>query len=530
MRVRELRKSGILVRLQLRDGSIRELSVPHVSLGLNADESFEFYRLPSTRQIINFHLYGIAPAEEEIVNSHAITQFFAQSLSDVLHVPTDAHYVYVKGSILVADDAPGQSLPIDEIVAQMKDIVRQQAVKTISIASVDTPARVQSANLMGQRELAEILRKSRGFQVYSGEYAWTLSGATLLPMLTYDSNSKSLIVDEEKLYAHIKTLAHSLITEPLLEPQFAINNGRLAVAREGKPGHDIDVHTLATKINDWIAAKAAMRSAGKVTDKREMVSLAYLTTMPRYSLAMLSALRITDLVGTAKTSFKGSSADRIHNISLGASRVTGFLVQPGEEFSLVQSIGYAEKENGYKEEYVIKGDRSRKEAGGGLCQVATTFFRAALDAGLKITERHNHRYVVGYYGPGLDAGIYAIDHDFRFINDFASPLLVQVRIEGTNLIVEFFGHGDRRTAVTTKPLITEILPPPPPDFRFSKSIPFGKTECTDHPREGMTSYATTTIRYQSGEVRSALWKSTYAPWPKICLIGTGGLDIYQQDD
>jgi vancomycin resistance protein YoaR len=480
---------------------------------------------------VDYNLNGKIFPTREVVDTHAIELFLAQSLSDALHDPTDAHFVAGKKSIFVADEAPGQALPVASIVARVNEIVRTLTLSSIVVSTYDVPAEVPSSVLEGHKPFALLLTRVPGFLLTSGTYSWELSGSTIVPMLRYSSSTQALVVNEAKLYAYIKTLANSLIEEPLLEPQFAEMNGRLIVVKEGNPGHDIDVPSLSKKINDWIALQQKIYTeSGKIENRQQFFSLKFLTTMPRYSLAELKKLGISGRIGVAETSFKGSSADRIHNIKLGARRVSGFLVEPGEEFSLVQSIGYSEKENGYKEEYVIKGDRSRKEAGGGLCQVATTFFRAALDGGLKITERHNHRYVVGYYGPGLDAGIYAIDHDFRFVNDYAAPILVQVSTKDTNLIVEFFGQPDKRTSVTTKPLITEVLPPPPPDFRFSKSITFGKTECTDHPREGMTSYATTTIRYKSGEMRTVLWKSIYSPWPKICLIGTGGLNIYQQDD
>ena len=110
---------------------------------------------------------------------------------------------------------------------------------------------------------------------------------------------------------------------------------------------------------------------------------------------------IKDLVGTARTNFTGSSADRRHNIENGIGKLTGILIAPGEEFSAVAAIGTTSVEEGFVAEYVIKDDKSIKELGGGLCQVATTLFRAVLNTGLPVTERTNHSYVVSYYGPGL---------------------------------------------------------------------------------------------------------------------------------
>ena len=80
-------------------------------------------------------------------------------------------------------------------------------------------------------------------------------------------------------------------------------------------------------------------------------------------------------------------------------------------------------EAGYLPELVIKGDEIKPEIAGGLCQVGTTMFRAAMNSGLKITERQNHSLVVSYYNdlsngnPGTDATIYDPHPDFRFLND-----------------------------------------------------------------------------------------------------------------
>lgn len=525
---RKIRKDGVTIFVQLRDGSVRDIIMPEVSRSLNPDENFEFYRVPTPRQITARALYDIPWNVSNMIDERAIGQFLWQSLGDTLHKPTNAHFLMRGKEVLIADDAPGQAIPRGLLLEQLKQILDTLQSKNIIIASVDIDADLRSAQLIKHAQDAATILAAKGFNISSGDYSWDLSGQSLLNMLTVTKEQLGLSVDEDLLYEYVKSLAHSLVEEPLIEPTFVARGAHLEIKEEGSAGQDIDIHGLALTINSWIKERTSVIPPRR--DRTQYVTLSYTTTKPKLSLARLKDLGIRERIGSAVTSFKGSSADRIHNITLGSSRVSGYIVQPNEEFSLVRSIGYAEKENGYKEEYVIKGDRSRKEAGGGLCQVATTFFRAALNAGLKITERHNHRYVVGYYGPGLDAGIYAIDHDFRFVNDYGKPILVQVTTHGTDLTVEFFGTGDGRSSMTTKPLVTDIKPPPPQDFRFSKTIPFGKTECTDHAREGLTSFATTTIRYGNGEISTRVWRSEYSPWPKICLIGTGGLNIYQQDD
>ncbi len=530
VKARDLRTNGITLHIILNDGSVRSMSLPMYSEGLNPDESFEFFQPLSQEEIIARDIHGLPVAPRSRIDAHAITQFLSQSLADALHDPTNARFVLSQGNVVIADDAPGQSLAFNDIIQSVDSIARELDSGVITVHAVTTEAPTKRGQLEGLVGLAKKIAKSPGYILHFGTYSVRQTGMNILSMLTYDPSRRSLTPDEDRLYAYLKEFANSLIDEPMSEPIFGTKSGKLVITKEGRDGHDVDVADLRQTMDTWINDIAEDSGGAEASLGTINYTLKITTTRPRLDLKGLGYLGITDLVGSAVTSFKGSSADRKHNITLGASRVHGFIVEPGEMFSLVRAIGYAEKENGYREEYVIKDGRSRKEAGGGLCQVATTFFRASLDAGLSITERHNHRYVVGYYGPGLDAGIYGIDHDFRFINDFNSPLLVQTFVKGTDLYVQFFARSDHRSAITTKPVETDVQPPPPPDYRFSKTIPFGKTECTDRPREGMVSYATTTIRYANGSFVTHLWKSEYDPWPKICLIGTGGLDIYQVDN
>ena len=121
-------------------------------------------------------------------------------------------------------------------------------------------------------------------------------------------------------------------------------------------------------------------------------------------------------------------------------------MKPGEEFSFNTRLGEVGPQEGYLPELVIKQNKTVPEYGGGLCQVSTTFFRAAILAGLEITERFPHAFAVKYYSPqGFDATIYPPHPDLRFKNDTPAHILVQTRIEKTKLYFELYGTNDGRT-------------------------------------------------------------------------------------
>ena len=82
--------------------------------------------------------------------------------------------------------------------------------------------------------------------------------------------------------------------------------------------------------------------------------------------------------------------------------------------------------------------------GGGVCQVSTTVFRAALEAGFPLLERYNHGYVVSWYGdPGFDATIYTPYVDFRFLNDTDAHLLIQPVVDSVAGILTFRFYGTK---------------------------------------------------------------------------------------
>jgi vancomycin resistance protein YoaR len=130
------------------------------------------------------------------------------------------------------------------------------------------------------------------------------------------------------------------------------------------------------------------------------------------------------------------------------SKFNGLIIKPGETFSFDDNLGAVDGSTGYKLELVIKAEGTIPEFGGGVCQVSSTMFKAALLAGFPIVERAPHSYAVGYYaqvdGYGLDSTIYPGVRDLKFVNDSGNNVLIQTFIDGDDAYINFFGTGDGR--------------------------------------------------------------------------------------
>jgi vancomycin resistance protein YoaR len=175
------------------------------------------------------------------------------------------------------------------------------------------------------------------------------------------------------------------------------------------------------------------------------ISLPVIVSTPAITLADTNELGINQLVAVGESDFSGSPANRLVNIRVGAKKFNGLIIKPGEEFSFNKFLGDVDEANGFLPELVIKRTGLVPELGGGLCQVSSTTFRAAMNAGLPILERRNHSFPVRYYAPqGTDATIYPGVVDLRFTNDLPSHMLIRTRIAGNKLFFEFYGTKDDR--------------------------------------------------------------------------------------
>ncbi len=255
--------------------------------------------------------------------------------------------------------------------------------------------------------------------------------------------------DENAINGYLETLKDTFYQEAV-NPAFTIDNGKVKLFSLGKNGQTIDINQNAENIR---------RALTEFPDTRSRtVTLVIREIAPDITSGDPSSLGINELIGEGETDFKGSPKNRIHNFTKGMEQFHGLLIKPGEEFSFVDYLGEVDGEHGYLPELVIKNNETLPEFGGGICQVSTTMFRAALYSGLPITERRNHAYAVSYYKPiGMDATIYIPKPDLKFKNNTPGHILIQGKIEGTKFIFQFYGTSDGRKTEVDGPYVTERL-------------------------------------------------------------------------
>ena len=227
-------------------------------------------------------------------------------------------------------------------------------------------------------------------------------------------------------------------------------------------------------------------------------------------------------LSTFSTYFNTQNINRSSNLRIAASTLNGAVIPPGQEFSFNTAVGPREFSTGYKEALIILQNEFKPGIGGGICQVSSTLYNAALLANLPIVERHNHSVAVDYVPVGTDATVTYGGKDLRFKNDTDSPIIIKTGVQGGKLTVQLLG---RRSGPAVKVKIErEIIGVT--DFKeIRKDDPelmLGQ-EKVDH--EGTKGYRVRTYRTvfdENGRMlkRELLSTDVYQPLHKLILVGT----------
>jgi vancomycin resistance protein YoaR len=259
---------------------------------------------------------------------------------------------------------------------------------------------------------------------------------------------------------------------------------------------------------------------------QQNIDLTIRDTQPEIATGDVNNLGIKELIGKGESWFVGSITNRIFNLKKAADLLNGILVPPGEIFSFNKAVGEVSQNTGFKQAYIIKEGKTVLGDGGGVCQVSTTLFRAALAAGLPIEERTAHAYRVSYYEvkyqPGFDATVFQPDPDFQFRNDTSAYILIQTVYDEKSkyLSFELYGTSDGRKVDISKARIWDVTPPPPDLYQDDPTLPTGQVVQTEHAAWGAKVAFDWKVTRSNEVLQQKTFFSDYKPWQAVYLRGT----------
>jgi len=459
---------------------------------------------------INGKITIIQPSLE--INQDRIKDIILTSFTDITIPPVDAAFIFTDQSIKISEELPGKTVNWENLFQSINLNLSSFSTSQIAVKTKTEYPSIYQEDLTGFENEARNLTNKDLYLIYNNK-KWHVSREDIATWLSVNKKNNKINLDfNANRIANFleENIAPDINTDPK-EPRFEVKDNKVSSWQLGKDGIKLDAIKNAQQI---INLYTNIKSDNTI----ELITEAVQPTTP-------NSLEIKEIVGTGYSNFSGSSSNRRHNIEVGAAAVHGLIIKPGEEFSLIGALGEIDAENGYLPELVIKDNKTIPEYGGGLCQIGTTIFRAALATGLPITARRNHSYRVSYYEPaGTDATIYDPWPDLRFINDYPTNILIQSRIDGNEIFFDFWGTEDGRTASTTYPVIYNITPPPPTKIIETDELEPGEKKCTERAHNGADAYFDYTVVYPENASTTPLEKverfsSHYVPWQEVCLVG-----------
>lgn len=466
-----------------------------------------------------------------VTYNQSVAETFLHSVAEEIdRAPEDATLTIEGLTVNSTRGTTGRELNVGATLVQLTEaILSFDSGKEIPLVINETPPIVWNVDDAAQRIRTALagpisLTATSAFGEQLGP--WTVSRdqiAALLSVVLLDNGdgtrSYNVSIDMSAFTTFLDTLAPGLIT-PAVDGRFNFDpaTGQLIVTEPSASGRELDVAGTITRLEEAVFSNEA-----------RIVPMAFNYTLPRYhNQITASELGITTLVAESTTYFTGSENNRRTNIAVGASKLDGIIIPPGEEFSFNYFLGDIAAENGFVDGKVIFGGRTVAGIGGGICQVSTTIFRAAFEGGFAITERNSHGYRVGYYElnsspPGLDAAIWQPERDFRFQNNTPYHLLIETDIYPAQDAIQFrFYSTPHWQTEIEEAIVKDIVDAPANQFVANSDLQPGEIRQIDYSADGADVTVYRNVYDMSGQLATRDYEYThYLPWQAIFEVAPG---------
>ena len=442
--------------------------------------------------------------------------------------PHDAYLVFDGATVSIEPEVEGTVVDRAAATALVTSGARLLRIEDGPLPGVATIARVRADDLLeAQAKVQEALSKPVKLK-YPGGKRWTLEPEQLIQFIvqTNDPTKEgaeafSVSLDEEALSAWLTDLVAGEINRDPVNAKIAWSND--------------DQGVFATKQSvDGAKLKSISLSRDVVESfwgNHASITVPVTILKPDIDSDNLDALGINARLAVGDSSYVGSNGGRATNIVVGSQLLNGALIPPHGTFSFNHAIGVIDVEKGYVEASVISGERIGRDVGGGICQVSTTVFRAALLAGLPIVEWWPHTYRLGFYEldgwpPGYDASILQPNDDpfsggdFRFENPTDSWMLVESYTEDERVYVIIYGQELGYTVSFSEPQISDPIEPPEDDIEIvDDTLAAGTIEQSELAQPGYQVVIERTVTGKDGEVViQDTWDTYFSSRPDVWKV------------
>ena len=354
------------------------------------------------------------------------------------------------------EDVDVSGMTKEEAKAAVDEYMAGKAEEKITLTVKDNELSVSRADLGVAWNNEEIIEEALAL----GKSGNVIKRYKALKDLEFDNKVYELS------YTADSELIQTVVTEKCTKyNQKAVNTGLKKTGSGfqvvgGKQGMAVDEAAATTVILEFIENEYDGISG--------TIDIPTVITEPQGSAEELA--KVKDLLGSFKTSFKTSDADRSKNVRTGAGHIDGTVLYPGEVFSAYEYVNPFTEENGYAMAGSFLNGKTVDSLGGGICQVSSTLYNAVLKAELEIVERSPHSMMVSYVQASADAAIAGTWKDLKFKNSSDAPIYIEAyTTDGKQLVFNIYGQETRPSGRTIKyvnkvlestPAVTELVADP----------------------------------------------------------------------
>lgn len=337
----------------------------------------------------------------------------------------------------------------------------------------------------------------------------TVSDAIMQKLQTGNYEEKIVFEKETRNPAKLnaKELHKAVCAEPA-DAFYAIENGKVVMHK----------HVMGVSFDEDEAEKIISAHTGFGVTFEIPLQI----EEPETTLEDIEAELFSDVIGEYSTKFNAGDASRSKNIALATNKINGTVLAPDEIFSYNDVVGERSYSEGFETASVYVNGETVPGIGGGICQVSSTLFNAAVFANLEIVERVNHQLTVSYVPLGRDATVDYGNIDFRFRNTTGYPIKIVCSSEGGKMYTGIYGCDDINQGDVSFETVTVGHTAPPEKKVEDPTLPLGEEK---EEAKGSSGYVVDTYKIVEKDGREPekvfLCRSNYSGSLRIVHVGTG---------
>jgi vancomycin resistance protein YoaR len=369
--------------------------------------------------------------------------------SQVNHEPKEASVRIVGSQVEVGDSAEGYALDIPATMRSVGGAIEDLSGQARLVGDVLEPDVTTSEAETAAKKARSAVSEQLVFKAEGKN--WTLSPADIGSALdvTKKDSELGISLNRSRLEERLAPLYADLNVKPV-EASYDFGSNGGVITTQSKEGQKIEEDKFLGAIQEGLFQGKRDYEVPITVDK------------PTYTTAELESMKPTEPQGSYRTNYQATTDQgqtRVENLKIASAAVSGTFIAPGETFSMLDHVANLD----YYQTHVIVNGAETFDEGGGLCQVTSTLYDAALYAGLEVTERTPHYSQLPYIRPGMDATVWyggpgtIDDLDMKFKNTTDGYVLLEEYVAGDGYIyANVYGVPDKvEVQMSSEPIYKE---------------------------------------------------------------------------